>query len=123
MADNGAIRGTATWNGELLGFTPTKQSVGGNAEISVDLEIMTGRADFTDLQSWSADQAPGALGTGTMWGDGDLGYTISISGNYLRSTDGDDGAVAGSFYGSGHEEVAGTLERSDLTAAFGAKRP
>ncbi len=34
-----------------------------------------------------------------------------------------NGAVAGNFYGSGHEGVAGSLERNDLTAAaFGASR-
>ena len=37
-------------------------------------------------------------------------------------TGGDAGAVNGRFYGRSHEGVAGTLERSDLTAAFGASR-
>ncbi len=121
LADNRSITGTATWSGGLLGFTPHQLSVGGNAEINVNMGTMNGSADFTDLQRWPAGQAPGALGTGSQWGEGSLGYTISVSGNFLRSTGGDAGVVAGNFYGSGHEGVAGSLERSDLTAVFGAK--
>ena len=80
------------------------------------------RADFTELQSWAAGTAPGTLGTGSQWSTGSLGYTITVGGNYLRSTGGDDGTVNGQFYGVDHEGVAGSLERDDLTAAFGATR-
>ena len=122
LAENPSIVGTVTWNGGLVGFTPSEQPVSGGAQISVNLSTLTGRADFTDLESWPAGQAPGRLGTGSMWGDGDLGYTLSVSGNYLRSTGGDSGTVAGNFYGNDHADVAGSLERDDLTAAFGASR-
>ncbi len=122
LADNRALRGTATWDGELLGFTPELHPVAGKAGIGVDLATMDGRADFTELQSWSAGSGPGSLGTGLQWNTGSLGYTITVGGNYLRSTGGDAGTVNGRFYGSSHEGVAGTLERADLTAAFGASR-
>ena len=122
LTDNRALRGTATWNGELLGFTPELDPVAGKAGIDVDLATMDGSADFTELQSWAAGSGPGALGTGVQWNTGSLGYTITVGGNYLRSTGGDDGTVNGRFYGSRHEGVSGTLERSDLTAAFGAAR-
>ena len=122
LEDNDRLSGTATWNGGLLGFTPDLEAVGGNAALSVDLDTMDGRADFTELQSWAEGTTPGALGTGSQWNSGSLGYTIAVGGNYLRSTGGDDGAVNGHFYGSSHEGVAGSLERDDLTAAFGAKR-
>ena len=122
LADNRVLRGTATWNGELLGFTPELNPVAGKAGIGVDLATMDGSADFTELQSWAAGSGPGALGTGVQWNTGSLGYTITVGGNYLRSTGGDDGTVNGRFYGSRHEGVSGTLERSDLTAAFGAAR-
>ncbi len=120
--------GTATWNGNLLGFTPAQAPVAGRARISVDLDSgasLAGRADFTDLQSWAIGSRPGALGTGQQWDAGALHYTIIVGGNYLRSTggDGDDaGSVNGRFYGRGHEGVAGVVEREDLTAAFGARR-
>ena len=122
LKDNNSLSGTATWNGGLLGFTPALHAVGGNAELRINLGTMDGRADFTELQSWAARTSPSALGTGSQWNTGSLGYTITVAGNYLKSTGGDDGTVNGQFYGVGHEGVAGSLERDDLTAAFGGVR-
>ena len=122
LADNNALSGDVTWNGHLLGFTPSSEAVVGDAEIMISLSSMTGSADFTALESWSAGTAPGAAGTGTMWLDGDLGYEISVRKNTFRETGGDDGRLTGIFTGQSHEGAAGTLERSDLTAAFGAER-
>ena len=122
LKDNNRLSSTATWHGGLLGFTPALQVVGGNAELSINLGTMDRRADFTELQSWAAGTTPGALGTGSQWNAGSLGYAITVGGNYLRSTGGDDGTVNGQFYGAGHQGVAGSLERDDLTAAFGATR-
>ena len=81
---------------------------------------MAGRADFTRLETWGA--APAAVGTGATWGDGDLGYAIAVHGNTFRDTGGDAGRLTGSFTGISHEGVAGILERTDLTAAFGGVR-
>ena len=120
LADNAALRGTVTWSGGLVGVTPEQEVVRGETAISVGLDTLTGRADFTQLQSWAG--APGEWGTGTRWNTGTLGYDLAVSGNYLRSTGGDDGDVNGAFYGAAHETVAGALERADLTAAFGASR-
>ena len=100
----------------MLGFTPDEQSVSGNAETILSMDTLAGRAYFTSLQSWPVGQVPEVTRAGTMWGDGDLGYTISVSGNYLRSTGGDDGIVSGNFYGNDHEGVAGSLELIDLSA-------
>ena len=122
LADNRRLTGTATWNGTLLGFEPSLRVVGGDARIRVDVGTLDGRADFTDLRSWPAGAAPGAPDDGETWNTGSLGYTITVGGNYLRSTGGDDGTVNGQFYGSGHEGVAGSVERSDLTAGFGGTR-
>lgn len=122
LSDNRALSGSATWNGELLGFTPDLRSVRGNAEIGVNLDTLDGTADFTDLQSWAAGQTPGEIGTGDRWNTGSLNYTLSISGNFVRSTGGSDGVVIGQFYGLSHEGVGGSVERGDLTAAFGGSR-
>ena len=118
LADNRALLGTVIWDGALVGFSG-HQSVTGDASIAVDLTVLNaplpeldGSAVFTALET----------NAGTMWGDGDLGYTINVSGNFIRSTGGDDGVLHGRFYGRNHEGAAGTLERSDLTAAFGASR-
>ena len=122
LVDNRALSGSVTWNGELLGFTRSLRPVRGNAEIGVNLASLNGTAAFTDIQSWTAGQAPGQIGTGSRWNTGSLNYTLSISGNFLRGTGGDDGDLIGQFYGSSHEGVAGSVERDDLTAAFGAVR-
>ncbi len=117
LADNRALSGNATWKGDLIGLTPNRHSVWGNAAIAVALSTMTGRADFTEIvvsrsqhRAWS------------QWRDGDLGYTIAVRGNTFRETGGDAGRLTGIFTGRSHEGAAGTLERSDLTAAFGASR-
>ena len=109
--------GMATWGGALLGLTPEQATVAGDAHLSVNLDDMTGRADFTSLEAWNG--APGDPGTGATWGDGRLGYTIAVTGSTFTQTGGDAGALNGVFFGSRHEGMGGTLERDDLTAAFG----
>ena len=120
LADNPALSGSVVWTGTLLGLGPDAASVRGDASIRIDLESMAGRADFTRLETWGA--APAAVGTGATWGDGDLGYAIAVHGNTFRDTGGDAGRLTGSFTGISHEGVAGILERTDLTAAFGGVR-
>lgn len=122
LADNRALRGSAIWAGQLVGFTSDQDAVRSKAEIGITLTTMTGRADFTEMQSWPAGEQPGALGTGTTWKTGSLGYTITVGGNFIRSTGGDAGVLHGRFYGHDHRGVAGSVERDDLTAAFGGTR-
>lgn len=122
LADNGTLGGSANWSGALLGFTPDAQAVAGDAVIGVNLGTLTGRADFTNLEAWAENAAPGAAGTGATWGDGTLGYVIAVMGNTFRETGGDAGRLTGIFTGAAHVGAAGTIERSDLTAAFGASR-
>lgn len=146
LIDNPTLSGTVTWNGTLLGVSPlgnepddTKRafaSVAGDAQISVNLDNLTGRADFTNLEAWDpnpqavageewayfATPFPGEPQTGRTWGDGDLNYDIAVQNNGFRQIGGDDGILSGHFTGHDHEGAAGTLERSDLTAAFGAER-
>ncbi len=122
LANNRSLSGSATWTGALLGLTPSAESVAGDAEVGVNLATMRGTAQFTALESWTARSAPSGVGSGTQWLDGDLAYTISVRGNSFKQTGGDTGILTGIFVGRSHEGAAGTLERSDLTAAFGASR-
>ena len=122
LAGNPALAGTATWEGLLFGFTPDAAPVTGDAALSIILDTLTGSADFTSLESWSAGEAPGDAGTGMIWGDGDLSYSIAVTYNTFRQTVGDDGILTGAFFGPAHEGMGGTLEREDLTAAFGGTR-
>ena len=120
LAESG-LSGTVTWQGNLLGLTPELRTVAGDAAVGVDLATMDGTANFSNLKLFSALVVPTTEG-GTVWGDGTLDYDIRVGSNYLYSTGGDAGVVSGSFYGDNHGYVGGTLERSDLTAAFGGKR-
>ena len=81
LETNPELSGAVTWNGDLVGFTPDAEAVMGDAAIQVDIAVLRGTASFTELEHWAARQAPGAEGTGTMWGDGDLRYTIAVSSN------------------------------------------
>ncbi len=121
FADSG-LSGSATWNGELVGFTPAREAVQGDSAINVDLATMAGNAAFTALEHWNAGAPPGGRGTGAQWHDGDLHYTLALDGNYLRSNGGDEGYVSGRFVGEEHQGTVGILERPDLTGAFGAVR-
>ena len=67
------------------------------------------------MLSWAVDD-------GAVWGDGDLGYLITVNGNTFTRTGGDEGYLTGAFFGRRHEGMGGTLEREDLTAAFGGGR-
>ena len=75
LADNPALSGSASWEGRLLGLTPDAEVVAGAADMTIGLATLDGTLGFTGLESWTANAAPGAIGTGNLWGDGDLGYS------------------------------------------------
>ena len=120
LADNADLIGSASWSGRLLGLTPSGETVAGAAGLSIDLASLDGDLDFTSLESWSG--APGEMGTGTMWGDGDLNYDIAVDGNVFARTGGDEGVITGAFFGASHEGMGGTLVRDDLGAGFAGTR-
>ena len=120
LADNAQLSGSASWAGRLLGLTPAGATVAGAAGLGVDLATLTGDLDFTALESWAG--APGAPGSGAVFGDGDLNYGIAVRGNTFARASGDAGAVTGGFFGGGHEGMGGTLVRDDLAAGFAGTR-
>ena len=122
LADNPLLSETVIWSGRLLGFTPAVEAVGGAADLAVELETLDGQLDFTGLEHWGTNAAPGPVGSGTVWGDGDLNYLMNVHGNIFVQTGGDEGTVTGAFFGAAHEAMGGVLERTDLTAGFGGKR-
>lgn len=120
--DNPELAGSVTWSGRLLGLTPHSEAVAGGAVLSVELSTLTGTMDFTGLEHWPANAAPGAVGSGAAWHDGDLGYVIEVRGNTFHRTGGDAGTVTGAFFGPAHEAMGGVLEREDLNAGFAGLR-
>ncbi|MDE0207860.1 MAG: hypothetical protein OXP66_17730 [Candidatus Tectomicrobia bacterium] len=121
LAD-GRRTGNATWSGRLAGLTPQAEAVAGAADMTVQLATLRGALDFTGLEHWAAHAAPGAIGTGTQWGDGDLNYRIAVNGPVFYETGGDAGRVTGAFFGPNRNKMGGTLRRTDLAAGFGAQR-
>ena len=103
------ILGTATWNGDIVGFTDDGVSTRGDAEITVEMQTMNGGAEFSNIMSEEAS-----------WGS-DLSYSLSINGNHFSATNTDD-ALTGQFRGSNHEAVTGVLDTNNLTGAFGGNR-
>ena len=122
LADNSALFGTASWNGALLGVTPAAETVAGDARLTVELSTLDAELEFSRLERWGVEGAPGRAGGGSRWGDGDLEYSVEIRGNSFHRNGGDDGEVAGAFFGAEHEAMGGVLERSDLAAGFGGVR-
>ena len=123
LADNRALSGSATWTGALLGVSrPDAHTVAGDARLTVELSTLAGALDFTNLERWGPKAAPGVAGSGRVWGDGDLEYTIRVSGNGFERTGGDGGEIVGALFGPAHEGMGGVLEREDLAAGFGGKR-
>jgi len=110
------LTGTATWTGEMIGYTDAGTAVEGDAGITVDIADMDGTAAFTDL-----------MAGGASWGP-DLSTRIDVDGNHIESTQG--GSWVGfdaQFRGAGHKAVTGVFRWEDtatgnLTAAFGAAR-
>ena len=122
LADNQALSGSASWSGRLLGFTSDSESLAGAAGLTINLATLTGRIDFTGLEHWGVNAAPGAIGSGQRWNDGDLRYGVIVRGNSFVQTSGDAGEVTGMFFGPGHEGMGGVVERADMSAGFGGRR-
>ncbi|MXY33791.1 MAG: hypothetical protein F4Y60_06825 [Boseongicola sp. SB0664_bin_43] len=120
--DNAALSGKVRWSGRLLGLTSQSETVAGTAELVVDIPAMSGTLDFSQLERWPANAAPGPEGSGTTWLDGQLGYLVTVRGNTFVQSGGDDGLITGAFFGTSHEGMGGVLVRDDLSAGFGGDR-
>ena len=96
---------------DIRGLPP----VYGDANLSVGLDSLTGKASFTSLET-------AYNGGRYVFGDGSLHYPITVADNGIRDNASRVSLVA-DFYGPRHEEVAGTLDDSQagLLASFGAK--
>ena len=111
--------GSATWIGSLLGVDIGRAMlppVFGNAAMTVDLADLDGTLAFSNLMIAVDGEVRGFRRSS-------LDYAINVTGNGFS---GGAGVVHGSFYGPGHEEMAGVLDdRSagvNLIAGFGGTR-
>ena len=108
-----ALRGTATWSGGLVGYTSGLAVVYGEANLTFDFGTSWGSAEFHTIRNWD----------GGMWNRAGWSYDLFVNGTYFDSVDEDAiSDVVGAFYGLEAEVAAGTLQRPEITAAFGAER-
>ena len=112
------LRGTATWNGDLIAVDTTRlHPVLGDAQLTMELSRLARlRADFSGLHRTD--------GEGMRHREADLGYDLTRQGKVWLDASGS--ATAG-FYASDGDPagaVAGTLDDRDraLIGAFGALR-
>ena len=137
LPDSVGRSGTATWDGAMLGYSASRRVIG-DVDLTVDLSrVYSGQHDlsFDDVRYWDGiDPDPnGSLWKGT--GEpvaGELAYKVRIDGTGFDNADRgfsgqgipntSSGAVTGSFYGRTYQSMGGTVQRSDLTAAFGGSR-
>lgn len=119
LSDNPELSGSVSWSGVMWGFS-FGDPVGALADLSIALATLDGDLEFTNMGVTPRTGA--GFGSAETWGDGDLAYSVGVRGNTFIQTGGDDGVVTGAFFGARHEGMGGTLQRDDLTGAFGGSR-
>ena len=126
LVDNRRLYGTATWNGNLLGFSGPSP-IAGDAALEVRLATVVDPENEQDLrfrdiyflnrfESESSDR---------WFHTRDIDYKVNVSGNGFQNVRGEgfeQGHVTGVFLGPEHEHMGGTLKRTDMVAAFGGRR-
>ena len=118
-AENRSLSGSITWSGRVLGFTREGEVAAGAAELTIRLDTLDGTLRLTALESWPGGQPPGAAGTGTPLGEGNLTYRVVVRGNSFVAHGDDAGRVTGALFGEFHAGMGGVIERDGLVAGFG----
>ena len=129
LADNDGIRGRATWEGGMVGFSgpsPLK----GDVSMTVDMSNLRryGPDSLHDLQFRNIyymnrfdDQSPDR-----WFSTRNMDYEVNIFENYFHNflvvRDESDGLITGHFFGKGHHAMGGTIKRTDMIGSFGGAR-
>ena len=126
LVDNDRLEGTATWSGNLLGFSGSSP-IAGDAELQVHLSTLTVPDNEQDLRfrdifflnRFESDSPDRWFHTR------DIDYKVSVSGNGFQNVRGEgyeQGRIIGAFLGPEHEHMGGTVKRTDMVGAFGGTR-
>ena len=125
LQDSG-LRGTATWEGALVGFSgPTP--IAGDAELQVNMRTLPVDGSehdlhFRDIYYLSRFESQDRSPDSDLWfTTRNIDYKVEFTGNGFINSDG-DGWVMGSVMGADHEHMAGTVKRTDMIGAFGGSR-
>ena len=126
LVDNDSLEGTATWKGNLLGFSGSSP-IAGDAELQVRLSTLTVPDNEQDLRfrdifflnRFESDSPDRWFHTRN------IDYKINIYGNGFQNVSGEgyeQGHITGVFLGPEHEHMGGTVKRTDMVGAFGGTR-
>lgn len=116
-----ALLGWASYQGDLVGtIAASGNSASGDTALRVNFDGGSGSARFDQIQEHDGT-------TWRMWNRRGYQYTLNLYAQYFdSSTDprDQDGIpdVVGAFYGWDAEVAAGTLQRPEITAAFGVEK-
>ena len=99
------LGGSASWRGGLVGYTSGRRFVEGTSALDYDFHVDRLSANFT-------------------WDGGGVANYHRVETGALGTLYAEDarGTMHGLFMGDDHEYVSGSLDRTDITAAFGAER-
>ena len=114
--------GEVRYEGGIVGVDSEQNLVFGDTIFDLDLDTLKAVVLFHNLRVRNVHNTNDFnIDRGRPWKRRHIGgYRVQITGNSFENT---SKGIVGSFFGPSHEYVGGTLQRSDLTAAFGAKRP
>ena len=126
LVDNDRLDGTATWSGNLLGFSGSSP-IAGDAELQVRLSTLTVPDNEQDLRfrdifflnRFESDSPDRWFHTRN------IDYKVNVSGNGFYNVRGEgyeQGYITGAFLGPEHEHMGGTVKRTDMVGAFGGSR-
>ena len=126
LVDNDRLYGTATWSGNLLGFSGPSP-IAGDAELQVRLSTLAVPDNEQDLRfrdifflnRFESDSPDRWFHTR------DIDYKVNVSGNGFQNVRGEgyeQGHITGAFLGPEHEHMGGTVKRTDMVGAFGGSR-
>ncbi len=127
LEDNRRLRGTATWEGTLVGFSGPSP-LAGDAELEVNIATLPDDESehdlrFRDIFYVNRMGSTDTSATSPLWfSTRDIDYKVSVNGNFFSNVFGEgyeDGWVDGAFMGEEHEHMAGTVKRTDMIGAFG----
>ena len=99
------LGGSASWRGGLVGYTSARRFVEGTSALDYDFQGDRLSANFT-------------------WDGGGTARYYRVETGSLGTFYAEDamGAMHGLFLGDDHEYASGSLDRTDITAAFGARK-
>lgn len=115
-----ALLGRASYRGDLVGYTASGFAASGDTRLSVNFNTGSGSVRFDKIQAYDGT-------TWSMWNRRGFRYDLNLYAHYFDSSADrrdQDGIpdVVGAFYDWDAEVAAGTLQRPEITAAFGAEK-